>query len=158
LQDQNRNLFNQIKNITYKEIKNYKTYDKLTELAKNMNLVLPLIDNLNCEDMKDRHWNELSLVSGKPINHTSAAFCMKDLIDLQLFNFSDKVNEIVEVAKNQEVNRKKLIQITKNWEKLAFQFEFSKERESFMLTEVEKIIEILEADQMEILNMAAQGK
>jgi len=25
LQDQNRNLFNQIKNITYKEIKNYKT-------------------------------------------------------------------------------------------------------------------------------------
>jgi len=83
---------------------------------------------------------------------------MKDLIDLQLFNFSDKVNEIVEVAKNQEVNRKKIIVITKNWEKLAFQFEWSKERESFMLTEVEKIIEILEADQMEILNMAAQGK
>jgi len=47
---------------------------------------------------------------------------MKDLIDLQLFNFSDKVNEIVEVAKNQEVNRKKLIQIKKNWEKLNFTF------------------------------------
>jgi len=68
LQDMNRNLFNQIKNITYKEIKNYKTYDKLIELAKNMNLVLPLIDNLNCEDMKDRHWNDLSLVTGKSIN------------------------------------------------------------------------------------------
>jgi hypothetical protein len=37
-------------------------------MAKNMNLVLPLIDNLNCEDMKDRHWNDLSLVTGKPIN------------------------------------------------------------------------------------------
>jgi len=62
------------------------------------------------------------------------------------------------VAKNQEVNRKKLIMIKKNWEKLAFTFAWAGERECYILDEVEKIIEILEADQMEILNMAAQGK
>jgi len=68
------------------------------------------------------------------------------------------VNEIVEVAKNQEVNRKKLVQIAKNWEKLAFTFEFAADRDCHILSDVEKIIEVLEADQMEILNMAAQGK
>lgn len=47
---------------------------------------------------------------------------MDDLIQLELHKFTEQVNELVDIAKNQEVNRKKLLNINKNWEKLSFNF------------------------------------
>lgn len=163
LQDMNKSFFNAVKNITYKEIKNYKNYEKLFEMVINMQKVLPLLDALNCEDMKDRHWNELANVTGHPINYKSSAFCMNDLIQLELHNYTEKVNEIVDVAKNQQVNSKKIVIIAKNWEGNSknvqkFEYEWAGDRESNVLTCIDKVIEVLEGDQMEIINMSAQGK
>jgi dynein heavy chain len=78
-----------------KGMRGWSLYQWLVDLVKNMNTVLPLINDLHSDTMRDRHWNMLMSVTGKSFEK-GPNFCFKDLLDLQLHQFSDEVSEIVD--------------------------------------------------------------
>lgn len=81
-----------------KDIKNWKTFIALNERVKNMNTILPLINQLRSKFMMDRHWKKLEVITGKTIDHKSPQFCLENLVELDLFKYSEEVNEIVDGA------------------------------------------------------------
>jgi len=89
-----RELEKKVKNMP-KEVKTWKLYRWLTEEVKNMATLLPLMNDLHGETMRDRHWNQLMVVTEKTFEK-GPDFCFKDLLDLQLHHFADDVSEIVD--------------------------------------------------------------
>jgi len=91
-----------------KEIKNYKSFLALGERVKNMNTILPLISDLHSDKMKERHWKKLMRITQKDIAFNSPKFCLDNLIELELFKFSEEVTELVEGAQKEDKIENKL--------------------------------------------------
>ena len=89
-----------------KEIRGWKLYGSLVDEVKNMSTVLPLINDLHQDTMRDRHWLQLMDVTGTSFNK-GPDFCFKDLLDLQLHKYADDVSEIVDQsAKEAKIDKK----------------------------------------------------
>jgi len=150
-----RDLEKKVKNMP-KEVKPWKLYRWLTEEVKNMSTLLPLINDLHGETMRDRHWNQLMSVTSKTFEK-GPKFCFKDLLDLQLHHFADDVSEIVDQSVKEAKIEKKLNIIKNTWTKMAVSFDCSNP-ECPLLGELGEIIERYEGDALEMNGMAGQGK
>jgi dynein heavy chain len=84
-----------------KEVKSYRAFVGLTERVKNMNTILPLITQLHSQYMQERHWRKLMATTQQTISFKSPAFCLADLIRLELHKFSEDVTELVEGAQKE---------------------------------------------------------
>ena len=123
---------------------------------KNMNTVLPLIDQLHSPCMQDRHWNMLK-VAVRVNFDKGADFCFKDLLDLKLHHFADEVSEIVDQSAKEEKIGKKLKIIEEFWVKCSVSFDTSRE-DCPLWKDLADINERLESDSMEMASMASQGR
>ena len=56
-----KDLMTQVKGMP-KELKPWKLYNWLTEEVKKMSTVLPLVNDLHSETMRDRHWKQIMVV------------------------------------------------------------------------------------------------
>jgi dynein heavy chain len=81
-----------------------------------MDVIRPLISQLHSEFMQPRHWKRLNGICGKIVNRDDPKFCLRDIIDLELFKYSDEVNELVEGAQKEATIEKKLNIIIKTWD------------------------------------------
>ena len=99
-----------------KEIKNYKAFMALNDRVKNMDTIRPLIQQLHSPFMQPRHWKKLNGICGKTVNRNDPKFCLRDIIDLELYKFSEDVNELVEGAQKEAGIEKKLNNIIKTWD------------------------------------------
>ena len=99
-----------------KEVRNWKAFMCLNERVKNMNAILPLISQLHSPFMMDRHWMRLQSLTQKTINFKSPSFCLEDLIKLELYRFSEDVNELVDGAQKESKIESKLKSIEGTWE------------------------------------------
>ena len=103
----NKGMQLQIKNLP-KEIKSFNGYGPLTELTKNMGIVLPLVSALHSEFMEKRHWQKIQVETGKTFDHTSPDFNFDNILSLELYKFEAQVNEIVDIAQKEAKIEKKL--------------------------------------------------
>ncbi|PHJ22031.1 dynein heavy chain family protein, partial [Cystoisospora suis] len=62
-----KDILQQVKSLS-KEVKSMKLYSWLLGEVTNMQIVLPLINDLHSEFMRDRHWRQLMTVAGKTFN------------------------------------------------------------------------------------------
>merc|ERR1719460_2612681 len=105
-----------------KDVRGWKIYDWLQNVVKNMSTVLPLINDLHSDTMRDRHWKQLMTVTGKSFEK-GPEFCFKDLLDLQLHHFAEDVSEIIDQSAKEAKIEKKLTLIRKTWSKMPVEFD-----------------------------------
>jgi dynein heavy chain len=56
-----------------------------------MNTILPLISMLHSKFMQNRHWKKLMKITNQNVAFDSPAFCLEDLIKLQLYKYAEEV-------------------------------------------------------------------
>jgi len=134
-----------------KDIKNWKAFLALNERVKNMNTILPLINMLKSPFMMDRHWKKIETLTGKTVDHKGASFCLENLVELDLFKFSEEVNEIVDGAAKEAKIEIKLNNIQKVWEESVF--EFKEYKEVPILHALDEIMETVDLHSMELMGM-----
>jgi dynein heavy chain len=66
--------------------------------------------------MQPRHWKKLNGICGKTVNRNDPKFCLRDIINLELYKFSEDVNELVEGAQKEAGIEKKLTNIISTWD------------------------------------------
>jgi dynein heavy chain len=140
-------------------VKGWQVYRDIEDNIKNMGVVLPLVNALHSPSMRDRHWKTLaSICDIDSINPDDPAFCLANMLDLQLHEQVDNVEEIVETANKELKIEKKLTEITKVWNTLFLDFVPHKESDIFLIRPSEEVIENLETNQLDLQTIVGMGK
>uniref|UniRef100_A0A0G4GMS7 Dynein-1, subspecies f n=1 Tax=Chromera velia CCMP2878 TaxID=1169474 RepID=A0A0G4GMS7_9ALVE len=150
-----KDMAQQVKNLP-KELKGWKLFQWLTDEVKNMSIVLPLINDLHSDSMRDRHWKQLMAVTGKTFTK-GPEFCLEDLLNLKLHQHADEVGEIVDQAAKEARNEKKLGEIRKAWTSLTLGFDQARE-DLYLLQPLDDIVEVLDQHSMDLMGLVGQGK
>eukprot|EP00931_Biecheleriopsis_adriatica_P036383 TRINITY_DN2095_c0_g1_i5.p1 TRINITY_DN2095_c0_g1~~TRINITY_DN2095_c0_g1_i5.p1 ORF type:complete len:4649 (-),score=1173.32 TRINITY_DN2095_c0_g1_i5:61-14007(-) len=150
-----RDLQTQVKNMP-KQVKGWALYRWLTEEVKNMATVLPLVNDLHGETMRDRHWTSIMAITQKTFEK-GPEFCFKDLLDLKLHEFAEDVSEVVDQSAKEAKIEKKLSAIRATWSKMPVTFDTSNP-ECPLLGELGEVIEKLDGDSLEMMGMTSQGR
>eukprot|EP00916_Digyalum_oweni_P021759 GHVL01036069.1.p1 GENE.GHVL01036069.1~~GHVL01036069.1.p1 ORF type:complete len:4080 (+),score=886.02 GHVL01036069.1:1188-12242(+) len=152
---QTKGIEQQLKGVP-KTIRGWKIYNWLMKMVQNMAVVLPAVNELHSKEVKDRHWRKLSTVTNKPIEK-GPEFCLDSLLQLELHNFSEDVDAIVEQAKKEDKIERRLVAIKGAWSKMELQMERVREDVPTII-DISETLETLDQHQMELMAMVSQGK
>jgi dynein heavy chain len=136
----------------------FKVFSNTQSKVKTMSKTLELMSDLHSDEMQERHWQELSNETNSNIKHEDPSFCFRDLYKLDLPKYTEKVSDIVEIAKNQTKIKKELDKIKKFWDERKFTWEELPEKETFLLNKTDEIIDAVDQDLGKLLNMLGQKK
>ena len=139
-----------------KDIKNYKAFQHLNDRVKNMDAIRPLIQQLHSPFMQPRHWKKLNGICGKTVNRQDPKFCLRDIINLELYRFSEDVNELVEGAQKEASIEKKLNHIIRTWDDTTvLTFKDYKDTKVLDTGALEEIVENVDLQSMDLMTMNA---
>eukprot|EP00937_MAST-01D_sp_MAST-1D-sp2_P001625 g1625.t1 len=161
LEDLNKQLIKDIraKGTQDPTVKGWQVYRDLEQDAKNMQVVLPLVNALHSDAMRDRHWSALATVASvEEIDPHDKDFCLDDMLQLELHKFVDDVEEIVETATKELKIETKLKEIAANWNALELDFTPHKDSDVQIIKPSEDVIEALEANQLDLQTIIGMGK
>lgn len=119
-----------------------------------MSTILPLISDLHSKNMQDRHWRKLGDITKKSINFQSPSFCLEDLIQLELYKFSEEVSELVDSANKEAKIETNLNRIEMVWEKQTLIFTDFKD--TYLLGSLDETIEFVEQHSMDLQGFLSQ--
>eukprot|EP01035_Chromulina_nebulosa_P017812 gene17812-23422_t len=153
-------------------IKSWPVYKSIEDMIKNMTIVLPLINELHSQAMRDRHWKTLSKITKtKVIDPTDAKFTFEEAISLNVHLHVEDVEELVETANKELKIEKKLKDIETIWKDMTLTYvPFSKDEDNhnndeeahsdgiYVIKPSEEVIEALESHQLELQSMIGMGK
>jgi dynein heavy chain len=145
----------QVKNMP-KGMRGWKLYEWLGNEVRNMSTVLPLINDLHSDTMRERHWTMLMTVTGKSFEK-GPDFCFKNLLDLQLHHYADDVSEIVDQSAKEAKIEKKLGIIKNTWSNMPVNFDCSRE-DCPLLADLSEVVETLEGHSLEMMGITSQGR
>ena len=137
-----------------KEIKSWSSFTALNDRVKNMAVILPLISDLHSKSMMDRHWKKLMAITGKNIQFSSPKFCLEDLIQLELYKYSDEVNELVDSANKEARIETNLGKIATIWEEQMLSF--TEYKGCFIIGTLDETIEFVDDHSMQLMGMMSQ--
>ena len=137
-----------------KEIKAWGAFSALNERVKNMSTILPLISDLHSKTMMNRHWKKLMAITGKNILFSSPKFCLDDLIQLELYKFSDEVNELVDSANKEARIETNLNKIQVIWEDQILSF--TEHKGCNIIGPLDETIEFVDDHSMQLMGMMSQ--
>jgi dynein heavy chain len=80
------------------DTKNYPAYKDLKQELDDMEMLLPLVESLAHESIKDRHWEGLQQLTGKEIPYDSETFTLKQLLDANLLEVREDIEDIADSA------------------------------------------------------------
>jgi hypothetical protein len=155
LVEANKVFSNQIKQVN-KEVRFIKGWQTLGEKVANMTIVLNLVESLRGDYMEDRHWKQLKDKTNTDFDHKASTFCLADILSLKLYKLKPEVEEIVDIAQKEFKIDKKLKIIESNWAKQMFTFDTYKE--NYIFAALDDMMEILDANSLDLMGMKAQGK
>ena len=155
LVEQNKVFSTQIKQVN-KEVRFIKGWQTIGEKVGNMTVVLNLVEALRGDYIEDRHWKHLKDKTHTDFDHKASTFSLDDIIRLKLYKLKPEVEEIVDIAQKEFKIDKKLKIIESNWAKQIFTFENYKE--NFVFAPLDDMMEILDANSLDLMGMKAQGK
>jgi dynein heavy chain len=161
LEDINKTLLKYLRKMgnDFSVAKGWAVYRSIEETIKNMSIVLPLINDLHSNAMRDRHWKSLAKVCGvKSIDPNDPKFTFEDMIRLKLHEHTEDVEEIVETANKELKIEKKLRDIETVWRDMTLEYVPHNDSEMFLVKLSEEVIESLESHQLELQTMIGMGK
>ena len=96
-------------------------FKEVESTVKNMMLSLPLLSSLLSPAMRDRHWFQLSKLTGVVVR-LDHGLKLSDLFALQLHKFADDVGGIVDSAGKELIIENNLKKITSIWNSINVEF------------------------------------
>lgn len=132
-------------------------YQGLERMVKDFIKTCPLISALRQPAMRDRHWKELMQIIGTDIDlpSTNPQLRLKQVLDLELHNYSVDVEDIVDKAAKELKQEECLTNLEKTWANVDFQMSLYKDTDTPLLKLAEQDFETLETDQMTVQTMVA---
>ena len=126
----------------------------ITATTKTWSIFLPLITQLKEDCMMPRHWEGLKKTLGQDFS-INENFKLQKFFDMELFKFSEPVEDIVDQARNEAKMEKTLKKIKEIWDVIVFEKSQHKNTEIYLLRVSEENFELLEEAQVQVQNMFA---
>ena len=124
----------------------------LNSEIKNWSIFLPLVSQLKEDCMMDRHWEKLKKEIEKDFEINSNVK-LQSIFDLDLFKFSEQVEDIVDQARNEAKMEKTLQKVKELWDVVPFEKQQHKNSDIYMLKVSEESFEQLEENLVQVNNM-----
>ncbi|OMJ82808.1 hypothetical protein SteCoe_16405 [Stentor coeruleus] len=126
----------------------------ITTTTKTWSIFLPLITQLKEDCMMNRHWEGLK----KTLSHEftiNENFKLQKFFEMELYKFSEPVEDIVDQARNEAKMEKTLKKIKETWDVITFDKTQHKNTDIYLLRVSEENFELLEEAQVQVQNMFA---
>lgn len=151
-EEENKRLMKELREI--KVDRKCNAFGGITSCTKTWSIFLPLITQLKEDCMVDRHWTILKKTLGHDFT-ISNDFQLKKFFDMELYKFSEPVEDIVDQARNEAKMEKTLKKIKETWDVIVFDKTQHKQTDIFLLKVSEENFELLEEAQVQVQNMFA---
>lgn len=135
-----------------KSVRGWKVYDSLEGSLKNMLASLAAINELRNPAIRDRHWKQLMQATGVNFVKSSSS-CLEDLLKLNLHNYEEEVQVIVDRAVKESSMEKTLNELEKTWADMHFEYTEHPRTKVALLQPSEELIEVLEDNQVQLQNL-----
>jgi len=140
-------------------IKQWQVFRDIEDAIKNMQIVLPLINDLHSDALQNRHWKALARVcSVAKVEPTAEGFSLGDMMALKLHTRVEEVQEVVETAQKEKKIEKKLADISGAWKEFQIEYRPHKATEVSLISLSEEVLEALDAHMLELQTMLGMGK
>ena len=132
-------------------MRQWHAYLGLDTTVKNMITSIRAVGELQNPAIRERHWDQL--VQATKVRFTmSDDVTLADLLSLNLHNFEDDVNNIVDKACKEMAMEKMLKDLNNNWKNLEFDYEAHSSGYK-LLRASEELITTLEENTVQVQNM-----
>jgi dynein heavy chain len=135
------------------KLRDYSAYKTLKTQIEDFQLVLPLLQELTKESIKDRHWEEVMQITGSTLDFAGPEFRLGSLLEISLIEKKEEIEEVTDGADKQLKIERGLAEITERWTTATFQFREWKGRNIQILQGTVGIMEELEEAQMNLQGM-----
>ena len=135
------------------KLKEYSAYKLLKTQIEDNELVLPMLQELTKESIRDRHWEEIQEITGATFDFADPEFKLQSLLEINLVAKKDEIEEVTDGADKQLKIEKNLCEIEERWIGARFMFKEWKGRGIQILQGTVAIMEELEEAQMNLQGM-----
>jgi dynein heavy chain len=108
-----------------KDLREWQAYKELKNSIENLKLILPIIQILKKDSIKDRHWEALNEKAGHyhriPYDNNEV-FIVEDLTKAKVLDLIEEIEEIGESAEKQKKIELTLKEIEGYWDTREFEF------------------------------------
>ena len=119
--------------------------------VQQFRLTMPVVTNLRCPSLKERHWERIREVLGMPLLAAESDLTLGDLVEKNVMKNAPMVATITTQAENEEILFKMLEKVQKVWDYAEFEVMLYKERRDvYIFSEVEEIILMLDDSMVSI--------
>mgnify|MGYP003961386239 CR=1 FL=1 len=138
-----------------KKLRHWQAYKELRKKIEDFLDLKPLLEQLKNNAMRDRHWDAIQDMAGKPFKLEEDAFKLKHILEVDLLQYGEDVEDICIGAVKEEEIENKIIVIEADWKDEQLVFAEFKHRGFLMLKgqETQDIIEKIEDSQMTLGSM-----
>lgn len=134
-------------------LREYSAYITLKEKIEGFQTILPLLQELSKESIRDRHWEEVMAITKSNFDFTGPEFRLESLIQIDMVQHKDAIEEVTDGADKQLKIEKNLEESEQRWATAAFTFKEWKGRNIQILQGTVGIMEELEEAQMTLQGM-----
>ncbi|KAJ0399007.1 hypothetical protein P43SY_008327 [Pythium insidiosum] len=135
------------------KLREWEAYTDLKVMIDDFTEILPLLQELSKESIKQRHWDAVMDKTGTKFDVMAADFKLQTLMDAHIVHHKAEIEEITDGADKQLKIEIQLGEIAARWETEEFQFADWKGRNVPILKAVVPIVEELEETQMNLQTM-----
>lgn len=142
-----------------KSLRTWEAYMELSQTIEDFIDVLPLLNELSKSSMRDRHWKQISKLTGMDFDFEKFhELKLKSVIEADLLAYREDIEEITDGADKQLGIENKLREIEQIWDVQSFEFGTWKERGEVILggAAITEIVEALEESQAILVQMLTQ--
>ena len=156
MEEAGRNFVQKVKKLP-KSTKESDAFLGLDKVVKEFLKTCPLIGALRHPGMQPRHWQELmdATDSSFPIPTNTPDLRLREILNLNLHNFSNDVEEITDKAVKESKQEETLKNLEQTWGGVEFQGSNYKDTDVPLIKLAEEDFELLEADQLTLQGMVA---
>ncbi len=141
-----------------RSLRDWDMFVELNEITLNLQRMGSILGSLTSNWLEQRHWEAICGLTNAELNYTHPSFCIKDLMDAELYKYREDIEEIVERAEKEHRIRVHFEDIEGKWRARELVFSNWGKRENCILEgiAVQELIESLEEDQASVSSLKAQ--
>mmetsp|Transcript_11859 Transcript_11859/g.17623 ORF Transcript_11859/g.17623 Transcript_11859/m.17623 type:complete len:4548 (-) Transcript_11859:28-13671(-) len=138
-------------------LREWEAYIELKRMIDDFYNTLPLLQALNEDYVRDRHWKQVEELVGVALDYKNPEFKVKNFIDAKIVDYNEDVEEICNAASRQQDIEKKLNEIKLAWGPAGWNFQLGefKNRGNLMLRDVADMMQEMEDAQLLLSGLVA---
>ena len=148
-----------VRKLKIPNVDNMPPFHKLKTTVIGFKESVPLIEKLKIPAIQERHWKKIMEEAGKDLGEINLkTITLSKVFELELQNYQDKVDEIINEAVQEENNEKKLQAIESAWKSCVFvviEYKKGTEVRGYSLKSTEDIKQNLEDNILNLQNIAS---